>query len=203
MLAKLGNELELLLNSSREHIPLILALVAGLWLFNGLNWCLGAPLNKLGILPRQRRGLIGIFFAPLLHSNFNHLFFNSIPLLVLSVLIISMNVWTFWWVTIFISLVSGLAVWLVGRRGNHIGASALIAGYFGYVLALAYEKPSVTSLFLGGITLYYFGGILLSVFPQQEKVSWEGHLLGMLSGILAMYLSEYQTWLMLGLFHPG
>ena len=38
----------------------------------------------LGIQPRKALGLPGIVFAPFLHANFNHIFFNTIPLIILN-----------------------------------------------------------------------------------------------------------------------
>ena len=97
-------------------------------------------------------------------------------------------------------IVQGLLVWLFGRRGNHIGASGVISGYFAFVLAQAIDRPSVTTLFVGGIALYYFGGILLSLFPSEERVSWEGHLFGFLAGVLAVFILSGKIQMLISAF---
>ena len=45
--------------------------------------------------------------------------------------------------------------------------------------------------FLCGVALYYFGGILFSLLPTEERVSWEGHLFGFLSGVGTMFIMAY------------
>ncbi|HRE31195.1 MAG TPA: rhomboid family intramembrane serine protease, partial [Candidatus Berkiella sp.] len=175
----------------RQYILPMLLMMAGLWLFNYINWKTGAKLNKWGIRPRRAKGLIGIPMAPFLHGNFNHLLFNSMPLFVLGLFLLSENPQIFFIATIVITLLAGLGVWLVGRRGIHIGASALIAGYFGFIVVSAYQRPTFTTFFCAGIAMYYFGGILFSLFPTEESVSWEGHLCGFVSGLIAMYLCTY------------
>jgi len=188
MLSELSQEIELFTEGSKQYIPTMLLVMAVLWGINLLNWSTGKHLNRFGIIPRRPRGLVGIALAPILHADFNHLLFNSMPLFFLGVFIMTMDRHLFYVATILITILAGLGVWLVGRDYTHIGASALIAGYFGFVLAFAYQAPSITTLFCAAIAMYYFGGILFSLFPTQEKVSWEGHLIGFLSGLLTMYL---------------
>ena len=161
-----------------------------LWLINIINWkFLHRRLNVLGIYPRHPIGLVGIIFAPILHGDFTHLLFNSIPLFFLSILMMSLSVPIFYEATIIIAVLSGFAVWCIGRKGIHIGASALISGYFGFVLGMAYRNPTFTTFFCAALALYYFGGILLSLFPSEEKMSWEGHLSGFIAGLVALYIT--------------
>lgn len=191
MLAELSTEINDFLETSKQYFPQMLMVLAGLWVFNYANWLTGSKLNKFGIRPRRLKGLIGIPLAPFLHGNFNHLLFNSMPLFFLGLFIMSLNIQLFYFSTIVITLLSGLGVWLVGRRGIHLGASALISGYFGLILVSAYEKPTFATIFCAAIAMYYFGGILLSLFPTEEKTSWEGHLSGFLAGVIAMFMWSY------------
>lgn len=190
ILSQLSNELDSFYVSASQQCPLMLKIMAALWGFNFLNWSLRSPFNRLGIFPRTKQGLIGIIFSPLLHANFNHLFFNSFPLFALGLFILSQGLTLFLWVTGLIVVLGGFSVWLVGRWGNHIGASGLIAGYFGYLLASAYHNPTIISLFLGGVSLYYFGGIFFSLFPTEERISWEGHLTGFLAGLATLFICQ-------------
>lgn len=137
----------------------------------------------LGIIPRHFIGLPGIIFAPLLHANFNHLFFNSIPLLVLSNFILVSGLDYYLMVTIKITLLSGFAIWCFAKPGLHIGASGLITGYWGLLVINIYQQASLTNIMLGLISVYYFAGIFLGIFPRKRGVSWEGHLFGLLSGL--------------------
>lgn len=187
-LSELTNQFSAVINNSKQHITLILELIAALWIFNLINWSTGSILNILGTIPRSKRGVLGIFFSFIVHGNFNHLFFNSIPLFTLSLVLISFNKAIFLNASILIIVLEGLSVWLFARRGNHIGASGVVAGYFGFALIFAYKSATIVSIFLGLIIFYYFGGILLSFFPNEAKTSWEAHLFGFLSGIASFLI---------------
>lgn len=159
-----------------------------LWVINLLNWSMGSRLNYLGLYPRHLFGLLGIFFCPILHQNFTHLFFNTIPLFALGLALLAKGVETFYQVTLGVVVGGGFLVWLFGRSALHIGASGLVSGYFGYILTMAILEPSFTSTLLAGTVLYYFGGIFLGIFPEEEKLSWESHLFGFLAGIGCAFL---------------
>ncbi len=187
MLVNLSKELSNFFLRSQVYLEPWLMVIGGIWLFNLLHWALGSPLMVLGIRPRRFSGLIGILFCPLLHQNFNHLFFNSIPLFVLGLILLTESLHTFLAISALIAVLGGLGVWLLARSARHIGASGLISGYFGYVLILAYFKPNYTTVFVAGLVFYYFGSILLGLFPREARVSWESHLYGFLSGLLGGY----------------
>lgn len=163
-------------------------LVGVLWGIHLLNVSSQYRLCRLGIIPRHPFGLIGIFFSPWLHGNFNHLFFNSIPLCVLATFVLTGGMTHFAYVTAFITLVSGFLLWLVGRPGVHIGASGLIMGYWAYVLVSAVNHASLMTVLLALLSLYYFGGLFLSLLPGEVGVSWEGHVCGFVAGVLALFV---------------
>ncbi len=190
------NQIELLFQTLvaaiDENFDLLLGLVIGLWSIQILNWLCGYRLNQFGILPRTFRGLIGIVLSPFLHGNASHLFFNTIPLLVLACFILVGGKTLFFSVSISIILLSGFLVWLLGRRAIHIGASGLIMGYWGYLLVSAFLYPSLLTIVLAIVSVYYFGGLFFGLFPSSEKnVSWEGHLFGCLSGIVANFIFPF------------
>jgi membrane associated rhomboid family serine protease len=166
----------------------LLSAIGILWGIHLLNFILGYRLNCLGIYPRHLRGLAGIIFSPFLHGDFNHLFFNTIPLYVLANFILLGGVLLLYQVTAVVVLVSGVLIWLFSRRGLHIGASGLIMGYWGYLIMNAYAHPSIMTVFLVLVTLYYFGGLASALLPTSEQeVSWEGHIFGFISGLVANY----------------
>ena len=87
-----------------------------------------------------------------------------------------------------IAVISGLAVWLIGRPGFHVGASNIIMGYWSYLLINAYQHPSIISLFLAILCIYYLGGLASSLITAEAGVSLEGHISGFAAGLLAFYL---------------
>lgn len=182
------NQFQTIATQLKGNLFIALTLVVMLWIIWFCNLLLGYRLNYLGILPRHLFGLVGVPLHPLIHGSFNHLFFNSIPLFALLTLILTGGVDNLICTTVSITLISGMAIWLFGRSALHIGASGLIMGYLGYLIIHAYLQPSALSYVLALICLYYFGSLLLSVFPKEEQISWEGHLFGLLAGMLTTFI---------------
>jgi len=191
MLEKLSTEIQHVIAAMQSNMLFSLKIIGVLWAIHITNRIMQYSLNNLGIRTRSLKGLPGIIFSPFLHGDFNHLFFNTIPLFVLSDLVLLDGKEVFYSVSFAIIILGGFLTWLFGKRGIHIGASSLIMGYFGYLLAKAYFHITGTTIILAGVCLYYFGGLILSVFPGAKKnISWEGHTFGLLSGIfVAYYLS--------------
>lgn len=188
---KLAQALDLVILSIKHNSLFVLKLLMILWVFHIFNWLTHYRLNRLGILPRTFVGLRGIIFSPLLHGDFNHLFFNSVPFFVLSNLVLLNGRTVFYVVSLFIIISGGFAIWLFAKRAIHIGASTLIMGYFGYLLAEAYFQFTAVTIIVAIVALYYFGGLVLSLFPGKKHISWEGHVFGFAAGIGAAYLSPF------------
>ena len=183
MLTELTDSIQLIVQQTEFNAAILTKIVGTLWLIYFVNIILHQRLLYLGIIPRHLLGLSGIFFAPLLHANFNHLFYNTIPLIVLSNFILIQGVNYFLAVTAFITIVSGTLIWCFAKSGIHVGASALITGYWGLLVGEIYSPGTITAFILGGLSLYYFAGIFFGIFPQQKGVSWEGHLFGLIAGL--------------------
>lgn len=164
-----------------------LIFIAILWGIFFLTLLSRRKLLALGIYPRTLHGLVGIPFYSFLHVDFNHIFFNSIPLFVLIDFLLTQGMLSFVKVSISIILISGIGIWLFGRKAIHVGASSLVMGYFSYLLVNAYRHPTTASIIIALICVYYFGGLILNLFPREEKVSWEGHICGFLAGIITAY----------------
>lgn len=188
MLEKINESLSQIITQTQASFPVLGIILIILWSMYLLNLLLHKHLFILGIIPRRLRGLMGIFFAPFLHASFNHLFFNCIPLVVLSDFLLIHGLNYFLWVTLFITLLSGFLIWCFAKPGLHIGASAVITGYWALLVSDIYQQGSLTAIILGLVSLYYFAGIFLGVFPTKKGVSWEGHFFGLLSGFAISYL---------------
>lgn len=179
-------EIQNVVLSFQHNLLFVLGIIALLFIIHLINSMLGYRLNILGIYPRTLIGLPGILFCPFLHGNFNHLFFNSIPLFVLINLILLKGFTVFYSVTFSIIILSGLAIWLLGRPAIHVGASSLIMGYFGYLFTNAYYHPTAITVIIAIVCIYYFGGLIIaSTFPSGKKnISWEGHVFGLAAGVV-------------------
>jgi membrane associated rhomboid family serine protease len=149
----------------------------------------GGGLDRYGIHPRTLDGAWGILLAPLLHAGWLHLAANTVPFVVLGWLVMLRRLSDFVVVTALAILVGGLGVWVFGAANSiHVGASGLIFGYLGYLLARGYFERSVWALLLGVVALVMYGGVLWGVLPGQPGVSWEGHLFGFVGGVAAARL---------------
>lgn len=188
MLETINAGLDLVINQTKANAPTLAIIVSLPWFVYVLNALTGKRLFWLGIFPRRLHGLLGIVFSPLLHANIDHLFFNSIPLAVLSNFILIDGLPIFLEVTAIIMLLSGVLLWCFGKSGLHIGASALITGYWGFLVSNILQQGSFKAIMLGIISLYYFAGIFFGIFPGKKGVSWEGHLFGLLAGLATSYI---------------
>ena len=187
MLDQLVDSLNLIMSQTRTNMPFLSKMLGVLWGIYCLNLFLRQRLLLLGIRPRHLSGLVGIICAPFLHANFNHIFFNSIPLVVLANFILIQGVPYFFYVSALIIFISGSLTWGLAKSGLHVGASGVITGYWGFLVANIYQQGTVTAIILGIVCVYYFAGIFLSIFPGEKDVSWQGHLFGLFSGFLTSY----------------
>jgi membrane associated rhomboid family serine protease len=187
-LNELMNQLQYLFAMLQANLTMSLMILGIFWLVHLVNVAVGYRLNYLGIYPRHLMGVFGIVCSPFLHANFNHLFFNSIPLFVLLNFILLQGLPKLLVVSLIIIVLSGSATWLVGRKAIHIGASSLVMGYWSYLIVTAIQHPNVLTVVLGILCLYYFGGLVMNLLPQGARDSWEGHLFGFLAGLAAYYL---------------
>jgi|SRR3990167_1771370 len=188
MLEDLTTNVIAIAEHTKAALPILEAIVIVLFAVWFLNLLLGGRLLYLGILPRNPIGLLGIVFSPFLHADFNHLFFNLIPLVALSDFVLVQGLKCYLFVTVTITLISGFLVWCFGKKGLHIGASGLISGYWGFLVMNIYHGGGVLSIILGVVSLYYFAAIFFGIFPSEKGVSWEGHLFGLLAGVCSSYL---------------
>lgn len=168
----------------KSALALVGGLVAMMWLSELFDLLiLRGALDQDGIRPRDLSWLWGIVLAPFLHGGLAHLIANTGPLLVLGGLVAVRRRLDFLMVTLAVTLLGGLGVWLFGRPGTvHLGASGLVFGYLGYLLARAWLERSLVSLLLALVAGFLYASALWGVLPGQSGISWEGHLFGLLGG---------------------
>ena len=165
------------------------AFVALLWAVQVVNWIIGYGLNPaFGLIPRQLDGLDGVVAMPLLHGSFAHLMANTPPLLVMGGLLVATTTRALLPAnTIVIGLGGGL-VWLFGGSAIHIGASGLVFGWFGFLVARGLVDRSLITLGAALVVGVLYGSIIWGVLPGQPGVSWEAHLFGAIAGAAAAVL---------------
>ncbi|MEJ3742029.1 rhomboid family intramembrane serine protease [Actinomycetes bacterium KLBMP 9797] len=153
---------------------------------SGLNFSLDVT---AGIIPRSIDGLDGVFFAPFLHNGFNHLYGNSVPLILLGTFVLAAGTRRFLYSTLLIIFVSGLGVWITGDPNTVVvGASGVIFGYLGLLLMRGIVERSWWNFGVVVFVGLLYGWQLIGVLPTDQPVSWQGHLFGFLGGLAAAIL---------------
>ncbi len=165
----------------RLAVKLSFGFVALIWLIPLLGWGLG--LERFGVRPRQWIGLPGILVAPLLHGGFDHLIANSLPLLVLGTAMLHLYPGATFRVLPAVYLGPGIAVWLFGKDGVHIGASGLIYGLVGYIFVGGLIRRDRRAIAASMLVAFMYGTLAWGVLPINPAVSWETHLAAALIGV--------------------
>jgi membrane associated rhomboid family serine protease len=167
----------------------VAVLVALLWVVEIVDSLLSHRLDRWGITPRIPGELPDIATAPFLHASFGHLAANTVPLAVLGFLAAFRGLARFGAVSAVIVVVSGLGIWLTSPAGSvTLGASGLVFGYLGYVLARGFVDRRPADIVIGVVVAIGYGSVLWGVLPVRQGVSWQGHLFGLLGGLLAAWL---------------
>jgi membrane associated rhomboid family serine protease len=160
-------------------------IVATWWVVEIVDvYALDDRLQTNGIRPRQLDGLDGVLWAPFLHSDFGHLISNTFPFIALSALVLIGGLRHWLVITALGLFLGGLATWLFASDGNHIGASGVVFTYFGVLLAAAGFERRPAAMAPALVTLLLYATMLAGLVPQ-DRISWEGHLAGFSTGILA------------------
>lgn len=159
-----------------------------LWVIQSAGVLFHLPLRELGITPLSVAGLHGILTAPLVHSSYEHLFHNTLPLLVLGTALIYGYPKTRVKALLFAWLCSGIGVWLFGRPSVHLGASGVAHGLFFYLFVIAILRRDSRSVGLMMIAFFLYGGMMMSIFPRDPQISYEAHFFGAVGGVIAALL---------------
>lgn len=171
------------LSSRWAALEMLAGIVLAMWAVFALQSLLGFDFTKYGILPRQKQGLLGIIVAPFIHSSVEHIGYNTLALVFVS-LILALSypkkfIWGFW----ALMLTTDILVWLFARSAYHIGCSGVVFALIGFTFAYGIARRSVLSIILSIIVGAIYGGILYGILPLDKNISWESHLFGLLSGI--------------------
>lgn len=177
-------------NTPVKSSPFWLAIcfVIFLWVIKAAEELFRLELSFLAVKPQEISGLIGIIFAPLLHSDYDHLIANSLPLILLGGLLFYGYPISKYRTVAIVWIVSGVGVWLFGRPSYHLGASGLVSGLFYFLFFSAIFRRDKVSIALMFIAVLMYGGILLGILPWDPKISFESHFFGAVGGVTSATL---------------
>ena len=182
------------IEKKRAYLSLIfpLSFVVLLWIIKITEVYTGTSLSEYGLVPLNARGLIGIITGPLLHADWEHLLFNSLPVLLLS--------WAIFYfykdiaikVFLLCYIISQIWLWFFARDGCHIGASGLIYAFASFLFVSGIIRKNRSLMALSLLVTFLYGSIIWGVLPIEKRVSWEGHLMGLIAGIIiAFYYKDF------------
>jgi membrane associated rhomboid family serine protease len=173
----------------RQAAGAMIFLVALMWALEIVDTARGGVLDNWGVTPHDPDELTDIFTAPFLHTSFDHLAANTLPLLILGFLTAVRGIGRFVVISLVIVIVSGAGVWLVAAPNTvHLGASGLVFGYFGYLVGRGVLDRRLRDLLIGVVVVLVYGVAVLSgIAPGQRGISWEAHFFGLLGGVLAAW----------------
>jgi membrane associated rhomboid family serine protease len=175
-------------HSIREELRGILAFIGAVWAVSLIGFVVPG-LKYWGVVPRTIGGLVGIPAMPFLHAGIGHLLSNTVPLLILLVLLAGSKARS-WCIVAAIVGLGGLLLWVFGRPANHIGASVLIFGLVVFLLFSGILERRFVPLVVSVLVGVLFGGSLVwGILPRfGDHVSWDGHLCGAVAGGIVSYV---------------
>ncbi|GGW95722.1 rhomboid family intramembrane serine protease [Alteromonas halophila] len=174
--------------SLKHAIVISVCAVSALWVIQSAGVLFSLPLNMLGVVPWAWERSYGILTSPLVHGSYEHLFHNTLPLIVLGSMLLygypsSRNK-----VLLSAWLCSGVGVFLFGRDSVHIGASGISHGLFFFLFVVSILRRDKRSVALMMIAFFMYGGMIMTIFPRDPSISFEAHFFGAVGGVVAAFL---------------
>ena len=162
--------------------------------------------DQNGIFPRTFSGLQGVLFSPFIHADIQHVYNNSVPLLILVAALRFFYPKQSLAVMGFGILFSGFITWLIGRPSYHIGASGFIYVLVSFIFFKGIQTQYYRLVALSLAVVVVYGGLVWYIFPNvEERISWEGHLAGLITGFVLSLIykaPEYQKIIKYDWEHP-
>lgn len=143
----------------------------------------GFNLIPLGLYPRSFNGLIGVVFAPLIHSGWAHLFNNTLPLIIglLTALYTYPEASKRALPVIYFG--SSALAWVFARPSFHIGASGFIFGILAFVFISGLLRRDMRAIAVSMVIWFMYASMIWGVLPIRAGTSWEMHLSGAIIGV--------------------
>ena len=161
----------------------MLVLVAVFALQGTFDW------RPWAVAPLEAKGLLGLIGGPMLHASVEHIAANSIAILILGTLAGSVYPKATVRALPLLWLGSGLGAWMLGNPGSvHLGASGVTHGLMFLLASLGLLRRDRAAIATGLIGMLFYGGMLMTILPHADGVSWQSHMGGAFAGIIAALL---------------
>jgi membrane associated rhomboid family serine protease len=149
-------------------------------------------LGQFGVFPRKLSGFIGVFTYPFVHSDWKHLTNNASALLVLGTMLYYFYRPVATKTLLWVYLMSGVWLWIGGRPNFHIGASGIVYALFGFLFFSGVLRKHLKLMALSMLVVFLYGSLVWGIFPVDHQISYEGHLFGLLAGIVVAFAYRKQ-----------
>ena len=160
------------------------AFIFVIWVVKLFEWGLNIDLHQGGVFPLHIKGLLGIITSPFIHSGFEHLIANTIPMFALSWGIFYFYRKLAFRIVLYCLFTTNILLWLGGREAWHIGASGLVYAFASFLFFSGLFRNYYKLIAISFIVAFLYGGLFWGIFPVLKDVSWEGHLFGGCSGLI-------------------
>lgn len=167
------------------YVPIIFLFI--MWALMLAQWHFSFTLYYLGVQPLHINGLQGIVTSVFIHGNWGHLMGNSVPFLLFTAGLYYYYPKNATRVFIGLWLTSGLYLWLFARDNWHIGASGLVYSLATFHITIALLQREMRIVSFSMLIVFLYGSMIWGFFPEffpTEKISWEGHLVGAVVGVV-------------------
>jgi len=167
------------------RMPLLVVLL--IWFVYWLEIKFGLNFTNYGIYPRTLKGMRGIVFSPFIHGSIGHLTNNTIPVF----LFVSMLFYFYremaYQVLLCGVFTTGLFTWMIGVDAYHIGMSGVVYLLFSFLFFSGIFRKYYRLISVSLVVIFLYGGLFWYVFPIEKGISWEGHLSGLLVGLVLSF----------------
>ena len=169
---------------SKQSLLFPTAFIFVIWVVKLFEWGLNIDLHQGGVFPLHIKGLLGIITSPFIHSGFEHLIANTIPMFALSWGIFYFYRKLAFRIVLYCLFTTNILLWLGGREAWHIGASGLVYAFASFLFFSGLFRNYYKLIAISFIVAFLYGGLFWGIFPVLKDVSWEGHLFGGCSGLI-------------------
>ena len=165
--------------------PLLIILL--MWIVFLFEISYGFNFNHFSIYPRKFSSLLGIFASPFLHSDLSHITNNTLSFFVLMLMVRFFYKKNYLNIFLLGIVLSGLLTWCIARPAYHLGMSGVIYVLASFIIAKSFFSKQYNLIAIAFTVIFAYGSMLWYVFPIDKSISWEGHLSGLITGVLLSF----------------
>ena len=168
--------------------PLLFVFI--IWIIIGVEYIFDISFVQYGIRPLSFENIFGIITFPFIHSDINHLFNNTYPLLILGGIISQVYHSVSNKVFLYSYLLSGSVLWIIGNPSiNVVGASGVVYSLGSFILVSGFIKKQPRLAMLSFLVIFLnFFNLWGIIEIEQDRISQTAHLSGAIAGaILAVF----------------